>query len=185
MSVGSLLRSTYLRFLSKPASQRAIYQAMSGRQVRSIVEIGIDLAVRTPRVLEAARWQAGAHSLRYTGIDLFESRPRHQPPLSLKQAHAAFRGAGAQIRLVPGDPAAALARVANSLSDTDLLLISSLADQHSLAEAWLWVPRMLARGSILLVEQSQQASSGRQWRLLPLDELHRLAASAHKARRAA
>src|SRR5436190_5244518 len=40
LSVGSLIRSSYLLYFSQPASDRAVYKAVSGRKVRGIVEIG-------------------------------------------------------------------------------------------------------------------------------------------------
>src|SRR5437667_2670849 len=88
VSVGSLLRSFYLLYFSQPAADRALFRAVRARPIRSIVELGISLNRRTPRLLEIAGWRTGNSPLRYTGIDQFESRPADQPSLSVKQAFA-------------------------------------------------------------------------------------------------
>ena len=66
MSVGSLFRSSYLLYFSQPAADRALYRAARGKPIRSIVELGIGLPGRTPRLLEVARWRAQNLPLRYT-----------------------------------------------------------------------------------------------------------------------
>jgi hypothetical protein len=185
LSVGSLLRSSYLRYFSQPAHERNLYQALLGRPFRSIVEIGLDLQIRTPRLFEAAATQTPLADLRYTGIDQFDARTSDQPRLLLKQAHAALRPRAAKIQLVPGDPATALSRVANSLAGTDLLLISLLANRESLAAAWTWVPRMLNATSLVLIEQLDTKTSKLAWRQLSLAEIQNLATAASKSRRLA
>jgi hypothetical protein len=184
LSVGSLLRSSYLRYFSQPAGERTIYQAIHRRPIRSIVEIGMDLSRRTPRVLEMAFAASGVGAVRYTAIDQFESRPADQTKLTLKQAFAALRASSAQIRLIPGDPASALARTANSLTNTDLLMISDLANAASLAQAWIWIPRMLSVGALVLVEQPE-ASKRTSWREVSPREIQSLATAASKSRRQA
>src|SRR5438067_12197918 len=90
LGVGSLLRSIYLRYFSQPAGERAIYRAIRDKPIRSIVELGVDLS-RARRLLEMASWRCNGLPLRYTGIDLFDSRPSAQSTLTLKQAFAALR----------------------------------------------------------------------------------------------
>ncbi|MCU0878663.1 MAG: hypothetical protein MUF06_12830 [Pirellulaceae bacterium] len=185
MSVGNLLRSSYLYYFSQPASDRTLFKAMKGRPIRSIVEIGVSLGGRTERLLEVAAWQPQSLPLQYTGIDLFDSRPVGQPKLSLKQAFHDLRATGATIRLVPGDPLAALSRTANALSGTDLLLVSGPQDTHSLAAAWKYVPRMIHPETLVFVEQSSESAKNPAWRLLAGAEITRLAAAAGRALRQA
>src|SRR2546423_8991741 len=156
VSVARLLRSFYLLYFSQPATDRALYRAVRSRTIRSIVELGISLSSRTPRLLEIAAWRTASLPLRYTGIDLFESRPAGQPSLSLKQAFAGLQASDARVQLVPGDPAAALRRTANSLVGTDLLIIAADQDRDSLAAAWTWMPRMLRPTSLIFLEESTQ-----------------------------
>jgi hypothetical protein len=66
---------------------------------------------------------------------------------------------GAQLRLVPGDPLSALARCANSLANTDLLIISAGHDPAGLEPAWFYIPRMLHAGSLVFLEEQTGADS--------------------------
>jgi hypothetical protein len=95
----------------------------------------------------------------YAGIDLFEARPPQQPGLKLKDAHRQLIRTGVQLRLVPGDPLAALARSANSLANTDLVIISAGHDPASLEPAWFYIPRMLHEGSLVFLEEQTGAES--------------------------
>lgn len=185
MSVGSLLRSSYLLYFSQPAADRALYKALQARPIRSIVELGIALHGRTPRLLEVAARRSDCLPLRYTGIDLFEGRTGSTSGPSLKQAHAALRLPDVQVQLVPGDPQAALARVANALARTDLLIIAADQDRESLARAWNWLPRMLTPESLVFLEERGE-KAGTTWRRIPLTEVQQLAARAGRlSRRAA
>ncbi len=177
MSVGRLIRTFYLLYLSKPKGERKLLRAIRTRPIRSIVELGIGIATRTPRILEVASWRAASDLLRYTGIDLFEARG-DQSGLSLKQTHAQLQLPGVQVRLVPGDPFSALQRMANSLTGTDLLLIAADQDRQSLARAWRWVPRMLSPEALVFIEEAVEGSAETQWRQIPLGDVKRLAAQA-------
>jgi hypothetical protein len=185
LSVGSLLRSTYLLYFSQPAAERPLYRSARGKAIRSIVELGIDLGCRTPRLLEVASWRTQNLPLRYTGIDLFEARPGGQPGLSLKQAFAALKQANVNVQLVPGDPAGALRRVANSLAHTDLLVIAADQDPQSLAAAWIWMPRMLAATSLVFLQEPDVKPGQPHWRLLTIADIRRLADKAGKSLRRA
>src|SRR5690606_30991433 len=115
LSNAGLLRSAYLLYFSQPAADRSLYKAIKGRKVASIVEIGVGSGERTSRLIEVLGWEAGNHPLHYTGVDLFEQRAKERPGLTLKEAFARFKFDNVKVRLVPGDPYSALARVANQL----------------------------------------------------------------------
>jgi hypothetical protein len=184
LSVGRLLRSLYLLYFSRPASDRVLWKAVKSRPVRSIVEIGVGLGGRTERLLEIAAWRAEGGSLKYAGIDLFECRPPGQAPLALKQAYHDLRATGHTIRLLPGDPYTALARSANALTGTDLVIISGEQDPESLERAWRYLPRMLHEQS-LVFQQTETGKTPPGWRQLPLEEIQRLASVAGKTHRRA
>jgi hypothetical protein len=177
----------YLTRFFQPAAERTLYRAICGQRLRSIVELGIDVAGRTQRVLEIAAWEHANLPVRYTGIDLFEARPKDRSAVTLKQAFAQLRLPGVKAQLVPGDPAMALSRVANSLGDTDLLLIAADQDRQSLALGWTWLPRMLTSTSLVFLEEpATDGKSGQmQWRPLSLAEIQRLARETSRRRRAA
>jgi hypothetical protein len=185
LSVGSLVRSAYLSYLSQPAADRPLWKAIKSRPIRSIVELGVSLGGRTERVLEVAAWRRDCLPLAYCGIDLFDARPGDQPRLPLKQAFHDLRATGATIRLVPGEPAAALSRTANALTGTDLLLIAAGQSAESLAEAWRFVPRMIHAKTLIFV-QGADAGTGREiWQQLTTPEVEKLAVQAGRGRRRA
>ena len=189
MSIGSLIRSSYLLYFAQPAPDRALFWAVKRKPIRAIVELGIGLGEtahhRTERLLEVAGWRRACLPLAYTGIDLFESRPTHQPRLTLKQAFHDLRATGAKTRLVPGDPYSALVRTANSLTGTDLLIISADLDADSLAQAWRFVPRMIDPQTLIFQHDARPGPGQETWRQLKHEEVHQLAAANRAIRRAA
>jgi hypothetical protein len=131
----------------------------------------------------AARYSAGER-IHYTGIDLFEAREAAAPSgLSLKAVYQVLRPTPARIRLTPGDPFSALARVANDLLGTDLVVISAGLDAQSLSQAWRYVPRVLHRGSQVYWQRGGSPEDAC-FELLGGLELQRLA-NAHSLRKAA
>ena len=185
MLAASTLRYLYLAYVARPAHERQIYRAIRRHRVASIVELGVGTGHRAMRLIEvAARYQQSQVDVHYTGIDQFEAWQGRRPSVSLKAAHRMLRRSGAAGQMIPGDPYSALARSANALVATDLLIISSGQDPASLAAAWFYVPRMLHEHSLVLLEEP--ASQGKPARLRRLTrlEVQRMAAAA-RPRRAA
>lgn len=105
-------------------------------------------------MIEVAASTTPTGEVRYTGIDAFEARSASDGPgLSLKAAHRLLKRTGARIQLVPGDPFAALARIANSVGPTDLVVISHRIEPGSLERAWFYLPRTLHANSLVLEER--------------------------------
>ncbi len=152
MRLAIIARYLYLSYFSKPGNDRALYRAVRRQPPRKILEIGLGSTQRTLRMLDLARRLSEGEHLRYAAIDLFEARDAQQPKLSLKGVHRDLKALGVQPQLIPGDPAGALARAANSLPETDLILISAANDDAALAGAWFFFPRMLHGGSLVLRE---------------------------------
>jgi hypothetical protein len=153
VSFTTFLRTAYLSYFSSPASDRLIYQTIRRQQVRSILECGIGIGERATRMIEIARLVSPDAEIRYAGIDRFEARSAADGPgVTLKMAHRLLRGTHAKVRLIPGDTAAALAQVANSLGHTDLVVISARQDTPDLAAAWCYLPRILHPESQILLE---------------------------------
>ena len=176
MTQNELLKYSYLAYLSQPASDRPIYRAIRRYRVRRIVELGVGYAKRAQRMIALASQCQPDGCIWYTGIDLFEDRPADRPGITLKLAYQLLRrsAANVQVRLVPGDPFEALARTANSLTNTDLIVISQDQDLESLTHAWSLVPRMLHETT--LVFQEHEAAGGKlQLVCLPLDHIEHLA----------
>jgi hypothetical protein len=105
------------------------------------VELGVGMGRLSLRLIEVAQMFAGEDRVRYVGIDLFEARPAISPGMTLKRAHRLFRATGADSRLIPGDPLTALARAANSLANTDFVVIAADQDGSSVAQSMFYLPR--------------------------------------------
>ena len=185
-SLARQLKYLYLAYLSKPASHRPLYRSIKRHKVRRILEVGIGTAERAQRLIQlASEWSPGER-IDYTGIDLFEMRkPGQGAGLPLKEAHKELSASGARIRLLPGDPFSALARMANSLGGQDLVLISADQDRESLAKAWFYVPRVLGEGAEVFLEEPAQGEIPVTLRIVSPEELVKLAAPPTQRRRAA
>ena len=182
----TMLRYYYLTWFSQPAADRPIYQALASASLRSVVEIGVGNTVRTKRLFEmAVKPQHATEPLRYTGIDLFEARPANAPGLKLKQAYQQLQTEHVKLQLVPGDPYSALARAANSLPETDLLIISHDQPADSLAQAWRYVPRMIHAGTLIYLERPDKKPGETKFDLLKPVDVQRLATASSKATRKA
>jgi hypothetical protein len=156
LSLRQFLRSSYLFYFSQPVAERSLLRAVSrnSEPIRSIVEIGVGTGARTRRLLEVVGWSAaGDTPLKYTGIDMFEGRPAGTPGMSLKEAFNKLKTPNVKMQFVPGDPYQALARTANMLTGTDLLVISAGLDENSLAKAWMYIPRMLQPKTLVFLQE--------------------------------
>ncbi len=185
MPVSSRLRRLYLHWLSRPHNDRLIYRVARWQQARKIVELGIGSGRRTLRMIEAATEHVSPSEIRYTGIDLFESRDSADTPgLGLKEAYRRLKATGVRVQLVPGDPCSALAGVANALSKIDLLVVSAGVDQAALAQAWFYIPRILHPQSQVFLEEVRFGGKSA-FRVISVEEVAWLAAKSRPLRRAA
>jgi hypothetical protein len=183
--IAGRLKYLYLAYFSKPGTDRVIYRVIRRRLVRRILEIGIGQASRARRMIEVAQLGASGEAIRYVAIDPFEARgPEATPGLSLKEAHRLLKPTAAQVQLIPGDPAAALARAANALQNIDLVIISSDYNEQSLADAWFYLPRMLHAGSQVYLETQAPQAADKTLGLLAAAEIEARAAAKGRRRAA-
>jgi hypothetical protein len=152
VAAANWFRYAYLAHFSKPTTNRQLYRLVKRDQVCRIVEIGVSDLPRAIRLIEVAQRFAGDRKVWYTGIDWFEARQPQLAPLSLKESYRVLRATEANIRLVPGAPAASLAAAANAHQNTDLILIGPDVSESDLNGAWFYVPRMLNECSTVLKE---------------------------------
>ncbi len=75
-----------------------------------------------------------------------------------------------------------LTRVANSLLQTDLLIVSGDQGDGGLGDAWFYVPRMLHGGSLVFVERGENAGDSR---FVPVPRAEVLRLSSRPRRQAA
>ena len=184
MPAAGLLKSFYLRYLSKPACDRSVYTLIRRHRIRNIVELGVGHGQRAANMIALAQRYHDSE-VRYAGIDLFEARSDAASGLSLKQAYKQLRATGAKVQLVPGDPFSSLARTANNLTGTELLLVSADQDAASLERAWFYVPRMLAEHAVVLVECPADNRAKHTFQRMSRIEIERLAGAKQQRQRAA
>jgi len=182
LALSTQLRLFYLFHLSKPASDRPIYQTIYRRRFKRIVELGMGTGERARRLIEVASRHFPAQEIAYTGIDPFEARGAHDSPgLALKDAYRLLRATGARVRLVPGDPLAIFSAMANDLGAADLVLIAWPLDRAFLPRACYYLQRMLHDGSLVLLEEHPAYGTEAKVRVVSQDRIRALAASFRKA----
>jgi hypothetical protein len=169
------LRYLYLAFFSQPVRDRGLYRHIWRHKSHRILELGVGTTERARRLIEVAALAGADSRVCYTGIDLFEMRGESDAPgVSLKLAHRELQATGARIRLVPGSAQSALAQTANSLGPHDLVLIAADQPDESLAQAWFYIPRVLAAGGSVFRQQPTKEGQLPLWRVMPAAELQAL-----------
>jgi hypothetical protein len=179
----SLIHYGYLAALSRPRCDRMLYRLARRTRTARLVEIGLDNSLRTGRLLQVCQRYAPGGDVSYTLLDQFEARTPPDGGMSLKSAYRLLAKYRVRTRLLPGDPGITLARHANDLLGTDLLLISAVVDPASLDAAWYYVPRMLHPKSVILMEERIEGGETC-WRRLSLSQIAARTARPH-IRRAA
>jgi len=183
VSVINFVKRSYLAYFSKPAGRRQLFRIVRRQPIRTIVQIGMHDLGLVENLLWVASQSPNDGPLRFIGIDLFEMRGDDETPLGLKEAHQTLQNRGARVKLVPGDPHSALSRNANSLGDTDLILVSSNVDRESMGRAWFYIPRMRHEQSLVLRQTGEGLKEG--YEQVGRSEVDRLAVGGYDARRRA
>lgn len=142
--------------MAKPVEDRLIYKKIKKQSVKSIVEIGMGDGNRSEKMIQVCQKFSSDQQVRYTGIDLFESRPESETQISLLAMHKRLNKTGAKVKLIPGDPESATARVANSLAGTDMILLTCDQQLDELDRFWFYLPRMVHDQSTLLVREADK-----------------------------
>ncbi len=185
MSAARLLNYLHLAYLAKPVADRAVFRTIHKSQAGNLVIIGLGNGQLAGRMLALAQKCTQRPGVRLTVVDQFELRPATEQPLSIKQAYRLLHTPGARVQLVPGDPFMALARTANTLLDTDLLLIRADQQGAALEQAWFYVPRMLHPGSLVLLEQLNAKGQTNGYEVLDYQSVQQRFAACASLRRAA
>jgi hypothetical protein len=137
--------------MSKPVSERELMIFVQENAIGSILEIGIGSGERVRRMLPLCRKAEGVAQIRYAGVDPFESAATGVPHMNLKGAHRMLAEFGVKAHLIPGEISSAIARVANTVLPSDLIIIdgewASTSDAGKAMETWL--PRLSHSGSTI------------------------------------
>lgn len=183
-SLGGLKR-LYLRHFAKPAHDQTLHRFVHQHGVVRIAQCGLGNLERTLRLIEVAGADNGGQGIELVGFDKFESRAATDGAgLSLKAAHKLLSSKGIKHRLLPGDPAGSIVAMANSISEVDLLLVSVEHNTSELDRAWFYVPRMLAAGGVIFLEERQAKADEFVWRQLTAAELNQRATRPRQRRAA-
>lgn len=176
MAIKGLLNYARLAFFSKESSDRQLFRLVKKHRILRIVELGIGSLERTAKLIKLAGDNAAHSEVQYTGFDSFDLREEGEPSLSLIAAHRELIQCEASVRLTPGGPASGLSSKANSLSDTDLLLISPAVSDAILEPLWFYLPRMCHPGTLVLrqVSASVEGEADAEWVSISLEEVNRL-----------
>ena len=154
MSLIDRVRAFHLAHMSKPVEDRPIFQWILKGHVKRILELGLGRGDRSVRLIETASKLHDPRAIYYTGIDLFEGRDSSlDAGLTLKVAHQRLAQTGVHVRLVPGDAFSGVARIANSLKDVDLVVISGDQPGETLNRAWFYFPRMIHAASQVFLQK--------------------------------
>ncbi|WP_146591397.1 hypothetical protein [Posidoniimonas polymericola] len=164
-------RYTWLAYFAKPSEDRVVYREVKRRQVGSVLEIGVGSLERSKLLISACQSYSSQPVVRYAAVDWFEERPESMPRLSLIAAHRELNATGAKVRVAPGGPSA-VEGMANSLPNTDLVLISPEVDDAALGRGWFFLPR-ICHAETLVLRGSIGSGGERQYNRLSLEEIRR------------
>lgn len=183
MSLFSRLAEVCSSWFAKPAVERCVEQTVKRQRPRRILEIGLGDGQRARRVIALAQRHHPRHEVHFIGVDLFEDRHADLPSFPLKDAYRQLRATAARVRLIPGDAHGAMVRAANTLTGIELVLISAEVSKASLAAAWFYLPRTLAKNAIVLWADGTLPDG--EYRQVPRAELLAAARPTRTARRRA
>ncbi len=185
MPAASLVKAAYLSWFCHPQSDRRLFRAVRRIRPSRIVELGFGDGLRAKRLISLAKRYRPDEVIHYAAVDLFEAAVRSHGSGSPERSASAVVRSGAKVRLIPGEPTMALARCANALKDTDLLVIDAIWNPHDFAGAWFYVPRMLHDRSTVAQYLREQDRSTPKLTFLSCGDVNLHAQAADKGRRAA
>ena len=151
MSMMQRIKRLYWLHLSKPRESRALYRTAHKLRAKRIVEFGITDPDRSLRLVKlAVEACSPGQQICYTALDLFDARSEKRSPLTIKQAHRHFASSGAKVQLVPGPLPEGLARRANTLLGSDLIIFAEDVVPANDGRFWFYLPRLLHPESCVL-----------------------------------
>ncbi len=176
----SRLRLFYLLHLSKPASDRLVYREIRRLKAKKVVELGLGAGQRAVQIIDVLKEFHEVRDIHYTGVDLFEARTAADGPgISLREAHRLLKATGARIQLVPGTVGEALSRIANGVSQVDVLVISGHIPAEQLSPAWFFLRRMI-HAQTQVFQETLAAGGSTAMRLLESQEVEQLMVKAER-----
>ena len=170
----SRLKFLYFALFSHPRCDRRLYRLLWRRRPASFVELGIGDLARSRRLIDIAQRSSRPGRVSYCAVDPFDARGPSLPSLRLIDAHRELSKTGCSVRLIPGEPADVLARHANDLMASSVVLIADHVDEEAMSRAWFWLPRMLTSDSLVMAQRHQDEQVS--WTEITLAEIDERAA---------
>lgn len=185
MSAASLFKQLYFTHFVKPIADRTVFRKIMTSHAGHLVALGLGDGQLARNMIQLANHYTDRSHVRFTGIDLFELRTGNGSGLPLKRAYQMLHSLPAHTQLIPGDPFQALARSANSLLDSDLIVIQNDQLGPAMDRAWFYVPRMLHANSLVLVKRSGEGGETEGYEVLDYLAVQQLFDAAAGRRKAA
>lgn len=154
MSLARFWSSFKLLNLSKPATDRALFRAVRGKKIESILEVNVGTGTRCERLIPWLREQADLETIRYAAIDPFETGGGEH--VSLKEFHSRLGRLGTKPLPVPntGNIGSALARVAHTIGSVDLAIFDCDSAELQATTTLAILPRIVRADTLVLVRKS-------------------------------
>ena len=134
----NFFQTFYLTHFSKPVGHRTIYRYIQAEHPCKVLEIGIQRAERTQKMMQVLLNNCGKKSdISYCCIDPFEARTSADGPgLSLRKTHRLLGKFGVPLRLVPLTPSVAVRQLhLNRLIEKVDLVVIATPDTEWLSES--------------------------------------------------
>jgi hypothetical protein len=150
MTLARFWSTIKLLHFSQPAGDRALYKAVRGRRIASVLEVHVGRGQRSRQLVEWLHRQSELPSIRYAAIDAFDlGGADHQ---TLKQFHATLGKLGAKPLPVPhtGNLAVALKRVVHTIGSVDLLILDCPPEEYLEPSAATVLPRLVHPQTIVM-----------------------------------
>ncbi len=173
MTLIQSLRGWWLRQLSFPAQDRALYRAVWNSGPTRLLDIGVSNLQRAVRLIELAKLKNPLASIEFVGISLFEAaRCLGKRSSSLKEVYQQMRRLNVVARLIPGTILPGLQTLADLNLKVDFVLIAGPHDCAELLQAWPSLMRLLDEKSQVWVHGDIEGrGTGKGFKRLSIEEI--------------
>lgn len=176
MSLARFWSTFKLLRLSQPAGDRALYKAVRGHQITSVLEVHVGDGSRSQTLVQWLREQGQEGPIRYAAVDPFDMGGENH--MSLKQFHTELGRLGTKPLPVPhtGNLGMALKRVLHTIGPVDLIVLDCPPQEYLETTAAQVLSRLTHEQSIVM---GQCAETSGLWPIdLPRSEATTTAAAA-------
>ncbi|XZE53997.1 hypothetical protein SH139x_005778 [Planctomycetaceae bacterium SH139] len=152
MSLARFWSTIKLLHLSQPAGDRALYRAVRGRQIGSVLEVNVGTAARSQQLVQWLRLLGNQEAFRYVAVDAYESGGAGH--ISLKSFHSVMGKLGVKPLPIPemGNLSVALTRVAHTIGAVDLVILDCPPSEFVMGPVATILPRLVGPNSLVMAQ---------------------------------